>query len=259
MGDLVFYFSGTGNSLRAAEKICEGIGDCELVSIADAVLQGRYEFKGRRAGFIFPLYYLGLPKIVQEFINKLELKETDYTYTVITRGWPLVGGAIRQMKRLLRIKGMRLDMGAYIHMPMNDFTLANVPEPHKQKKILGTFSTQVDRIINLISLNRKKFDFEPIAFMLDKRNKPFIERVNTLDRYYSVNENCTGCNICADVCSVGNIELVDGNPEWKSKCEMCLACFHYCPQKAICYNGKCTEVYRYHHPDINIRRKIMGK
>ena len=34
MKTIIYYFTGTGNSLAAAKKIAEGRGDCELVPIA---------------------------------------------------------------------------------------------------------------------------------------------------------------------------------------------------------------------------------
>jgi hypothetical protein len=34
MKTIIYYFTGTGNSLAAAKGICTHLGDCELVSIA---------------------------------------------------------------------------------------------------------------------------------------------------------------------------------------------------------------------------------
>jgi len=40
---------------------------------------------------------------------------------------------------------------------------------------------------------------------------------------------------------------------------MCLACFHFCPVKAIEYENKCLEIKRYRHPDISAAQIMKQK
>jgi len=147
METAIYYFSGTGNSLKAAAELGRALNDCEVIPIAGSIKRGDYKAAAGSVGFVFPLYYLGLPKMVADFVKKADLSGAGYVFTVITRGWPVVGGAIRQMKKLMKEKGRSLDFGAYIHMPMNDFTLARVASDASIERILKNFATKIGTIM----------------------------------------------------------------------------------------------------------------
>ena len=49
-----------------------------------------------------------------------------------------------------------------------------------------------------------------------------------------ITDQCAGCTICEQVCPIGNIQMVNGKAQRKSKtCDFCLACVHHCPLHAI--------------------------
>ena len=69
---MIFYFSGTGNSLYAAKSIAEYNGE-KLISIASIMKSkdGCYEYnltKDEVIGFVFPIYAWAPPKMVISFI-----------------------------------------------------------------------------------------------------------------------------------------------------------------------------------------------
>ena len=70
----VFWFSGTGNSLYAAKRLSSGLGDMPIVQITDEQPSEAVGGEGARIGFVFPSYYLNLPRAVRAFIEKLEIK-----------------------------------------------------------------------------------------------------------------------------------------------------------------------------------------
>ncbi|MFX0072117.1 MAG: EFR1 family ferrodoxin, partial [Candidatus Hermodarchaeota archaeon] len=69
----IYYFSGTGNSLYVAKKMAEKLGDCELIPISKIWQQDDLASNTERIGFIFPLYFWGLPAIIYDFVNKLNV------------------------------------------------------------------------------------------------------------------------------------------------------------------------------------------
>jgi len=64
-------------------------------------------------------------------------------------------------------------------------------------------------------------------------------------------KNAFGCQNCSRICPVKNIKIVDDKPSWQHHCEFCLACFHWCPEKAI-ISSELENTIRYHHPDVEI-------
>ena len=62
---------------------------------------------------------------------------------------------------------------------------------------------------------------------------PFRDLIPLADRSFQINEKCDGCGICARVCPVNNIKIVDGRPEWQHHCETCFGCYQWCPREAI--------------------------
>ena len=69
MKTTIYYFTGTGNSLKAAKDLCEKLNSCELTPIAKFLEMEDPESTSEKIGFFFPLYYSGLPKIVLDFVK----------------------------------------------------------------------------------------------------------------------------------------------------------------------------------------------
>ncbi len=87
MKAIIYYFTGTGNSLAAARTIAAVLGDCELVPIASLRnTSGDILPAADRIGIVAPVYDLGLPAIVAEFAGRLDLSKAGYTFCVMTAG-----------------------------------------------------------------------------------------------------------------------------------------------------------------------------
>lgn len=249
MKHVVYFFSGTGNSLAVVKELEKAGAHAVSMTASD---DKQILCDCEKVGFVFPVYYLGLPEIVHNFLDRLEMRNSKYVYVIYTMGWNLRGGVAKQMKAHLSEKDVKLNMASCIQMPMNDFTLANVHDPEQQKKLLGKFKKSMNVIIDRVIKEKTHFSFEPIGFMVEKRNKPFCSQCNQNDEKFSISDDCKGCGICQKVCPVGNIDIKDNRPVWKHSCQNCMACFHYCPKKAISYGGKGAEITHYHHPDISV-------
>ena len=73
---MIFYFSGCGNSKHVAETIAAGLNDT-LTFIPEAACEGHYDYtlaEGERLGFVFPIYSWAPPKLVLDFVKKLNIK-----------------------------------------------------------------------------------------------------------------------------------------------------------------------------------------
>ena len=77
---MIFYFTGTGNSLYAAKHF-----DKELYSIPQEMKKESRKYTADRIGIVCPLYEFDLPSLVKDFILTSEF-ETEYFYIVMTYG-----------------------------------------------------------------------------------------------------------------------------------------------------------------------------
>jgi ferredoxin len=183
-------------------------------------------------------------------VNKIRITQAKYIFAVVTRGWPVVGGAVNQIQRLLKDRGYTLNAGMYIHLPMSHFIVASVPPVEKQKKIIENSARQICESIEMVKNNQTVFPVEITSFLRKFRNGPFVKDVNNWDKNFHVTDTCRNCKICEKICPVGNITMNGNIPSWNHKCQLCLSCFHYCPDNAIQFADKSLKSLQYHHPDI---------
>jgi Fe-S-cluster-containing hydrogenase component 2 len=253
MNTTIYYFTGTGNSLAVAKELAQKIGNCQLTPIAQVWQQDRIVAETERIGLVFPLYYVGLPKLVLEFVQKADFSASKYTFTVITCGAPY-GGVIHHLKQVLSAKSQTLHAGWYVKMPDNYIVWFNVPSKQRQHSILQKASERVSNIADQIERGTNVYQREPFFWLRPVRNTPYLKTANQKDRQFRVEETCNFCGICQKVCPVSNIVLVAGKqPQWQHHCQECFACLHHCPQQAIQIGKKTGRKQRYRHPNVTLK------
>lgn len=85
---MIFYFSGTGNSLWVARQLQESLQE-PLYKLVDVLSSDQVYALGEeeRLGFVFPVYSWGPPEVVLEMISRLRLsREPSFLYFVCTCG-----------------------------------------------------------------------------------------------------------------------------------------------------------------------------
>jgi len=247
MNNIIFYFSGTGNSLKAAKDISKELENCEIVSMTKS-----FEFTKQydRIGFIYPTYFWGLPKKVIEFIKKTNMinNKNAYFYGIATYGGS-AGNVIYQLYELLNKRHrIKLNYGQKLKM------FSNYVVMYDMSKYINaiTEKSNKDLIPIIDSIKKKKNNnVNPLTKIFEFINKDFIKNVSKMDKDYNVNDDCTSCAICEKVCPVKNIEMINNKPQYKHSCENCVACIQYCPVKAINYKNATQNRRRYTHPEID--------
>jgi ferredoxin len=247
--NIVFYFSGTGNSLKVAKTISEELGNCEIVSMSKAFeLTKTYD----SVGFVYPTYFWGLPKRVIEFVKTVNLDKTGnaYYYAITTYGGS-AGNAVYQLyKLLLDTHGIKLNYGQKLKMFSNYVVLYEMSE--KTDDITKRSDEALVPMIASIKMKESN-NINKLTGIFKFINSNFIAKVADTDKNFAVDDNCIGCDICAEVCPVDNIEIINGRPQYKHHCEQCLACIQYCPQRAINYKNATQSRGRYTNPDIDYK------
>ena len=248
---VIFYLSGSGNSLYAAQQIAENLEECRLETIGSYLCKP-YDVKDEVVGIVSPVYCFALPPVMAQFLEKLKAKP-NYCFGVVTMGGNQ-GRALKQMSEILATKGVTLNYGQTVLMPDNFFGIPLEKREAQLKaaepvlaKIAGEVAEGKGDLSSVKEAMLWKL-FGTSASWWYLKNRLNFE-VMTVDA-----TKCIGCNICAEVCQMENIKLVDGKPEFGSNCASCLGCFHWCPQSAISA-GKLTldNSKRYTHPNINLQ------
>lgn len=262
MATEIYFFTGTGNSLKIAKSIGEELNDCELIPIAKIWQKENLASTCDKVGFIFPLYYSGTPKIVYDFISKIDLSKSNYFFTVVTSAGDITELPLQQVNNILKVKDKTLSAGLLINMPNNYIIGYDVHSEQRQKQFFEKAKKQVEEISEIIKNKRSNLNqgtFEKNLSRAERFNENFRKNVNEGDKAFYAEENCTGCGICEDLCPVNNIELVEGKPHWLHKCQQCLACINFCPEKSIQFGTQTVKTQRYHHPDITLKEIINQK
>jgi ferredoxin len=257
MKTILYSFTGTGYSLSVAEGLCRGLGECELVSIASVREPlGAISPEADRVGIVTPVYFFGLPSLVAVFAGRLDLSRAGYSFAVATMGGSGGSAALRQLDGILRRGpgGRGLDAGFTVRMPGNYLLMYGPPEGAKQQKILREADRRIGEITDLVSQgHRARLAWSPLASIVHGVMYPrFIAGVHDADRKFTVDDRCTSCGICAEVCPAGNIQLDAGRPAWQHRCEQCMACIHLCPAGAIQAGPETADRGRYRNPAVTL-------
>ena len=254
MKKMIYYFSGTGNSLYVAKKIQEQLGEVELIQITSKERDKNPTITANVLGFVFPVYAWGPPKIVEEFLNTAGFKKPGYLFVVATHGGG-PGNTLKYTKKLLKKRGLSLDGAFEIQMPANYISGSNPPSPEKAASLIETQRTKLAEICSNITEKRKKTaagDGMLKSALIHPIFNTFAGKQQA--KKFSTSEQCTSCGVCEKLCPVENISLnSEKKPEWGTTCEVCMGCINLCPAQAIESGNVTKGRNRYQNPEIQVK------
>ena len=239
---MIFYFSGCGNSKHAAETIAAGLNDT-LTFIPEAARENRYDYtlaEGERLGFVFPIYSWAPPRLVLDFVKKLQLKaKPDYLYFACTCG-DNCGLTEKVFRKAVEEKGWSLSACFSVQMPETYIGMAGfkLDTPENAKLKIDRANDLLKRNITRL-INKEHFSemvVGSLAWLKTYLVNPGFNRSATDDSKYHVTEACIHCGKCVEACPLKNITLEEGRPKWHGHCTMCMGCYHHCPVNAIQYS-----------------------
>ena len=224
---MVFYFTGTGNSLYIAKRI-----EKHPISIPQALREGSLNFTAERIGIVAPVYGHEVPAMVKDFLKKADF-HTDYFYMILTYG-SRHGGAAELAKQLCEDCGIAV---SYINVIlMVDNWLPNF-DMEEEKQLDKNEEGQMAFILDDIKKQKQM-----IAAVTEKdraAHREFLDRRNQMpsdlwQHLICITEDCIGCGICEKVCPSSSIHLAEEKAEYiPGNCQTCFACIHACPHQAI--------------------------
>jgi Pyruvate/2-oxoacid:ferredoxin oxidoreductase delta subunit/flavodoxin len=275
MSTEIYYFSGTGNSLHIARELQRRMPETRLIPIVSLLDVEPVKAGAEAVGFVFPQYASMAPRIVEGFIERLDLGLAEYLFAVATRGGTGCM-AFGEIDKILKKKGRRLDAFWVITMPSGSAVIIRDPEaqitPEKIARLEAEAQRRLDSLHGIIVGREAHRDedlggiapppgfmvpFMPLISLLGPVLLPLGKLAESRFDFYT-DSRCNGCGLCETMCLARKIEVVDGKPLWPrgAKCFGCFACLNYCPQQSIqirssWYLKSYTEQNgRYHHPSI---------
>lgn len=224
--EMIFYFTGTGNSLYVAKELDE-----DIISIPQVIKEERPEFTADSIGIVCPVYGHEMPAMVKEFIRRASFK-TDYLFVVLTYG-AHHGGAAEIAGRFVRDAGKKADYITTIEMVDNFLPAFDMKEQMAMDK-------QVEKHLYEIraAIQAKKRGIQKTSLAEKTVHKMYTRMVQnapeTIWAAFQVTDECVGCGICTRVCPAGCIHLEDQHAvHGKEGCQACYACVHVCPKMAV--------------------------
>lgn len=245
---MVFYFSGTGNSRYAAQRIAAALGD-QLLSMNDHIKAGNTSpvTTDERLVIVTPTYAWRIPRLVEDWLRRTEFPGARQTWFVMTCGGE-IGNAVKYNHALCREKRLA-DMGTgQIVMPENYIAMFNAPRAEEARQIVAKAEPDIDNAVSVIVAGQAfpaPRGSLSDCFMSGPVN-PIFYTVFVKAKAFAAGDACTGCGQCVRLCPTNNITIKNNRPVWGGNCTHCMACICRCPAEAIEYGKKSAGKPRYH-------------
>lgn len=241
----IFCFSGTGNSLYAAKKIAAEI-NAEVCNMRSFVQCG-----DNVIGFVFPTYFWGLPKSVDEFLDNIRITDKNAYIFCVTSYGGFSCGVTGAADQKLRKQGLKLSYGAKVKM------VENYLPGFKMNDTDGLWSRSDSKLNEIITdiKNRVCNKIMPYTVFNIIAQKAYPPNRGNCAANFTVN-GCKQCGMCESVCPNGNISLENGAVKFGKKCDLCLACLNVCPADAIDYGQSTRGKTRYKNRRISAKELI---
>ena len=233
----IYYFSGTGNTLRVCKLIKENFeelgGEADLINIdapyASEVSPENYDV----FAIAYPVHGFNAPQIVSDYVKTFTEGKGAY-YVIKSSGEPAAANrdSSHQIVKILRKKGYEMMDEFHYVMPYNMIFR------HSQDMV----DMMWKRACDAASFDAKEIFEGGRGAIKQKFRHRFISRLFTLEhggmriigRGFKVDtDKCIKCGRCVKDCPVQNITFDGEKFSFGKKCLGCVRCSFNCPVNAI--------------------------
>lgn len=243
---MIFYFTGTGNSLYAAQKLA-GEGE-RIVSIVDALREKRFRYtlnENEPLGFVFPVYFYTVSDPVLELVRNIKVENASFVYAVIPCG-ASIGPAGGFLKSELKKRGLELSRVDPLVVPDGALIFYDIDTPEKLEQQLQKATEELNTIREAIGQRRPNRITGSVAAA---KAGLTAYHLGMSTKKFRADSKCIGCGKCAEICPAQAIRIENKRPVWvKDKCLKCCGCINRCPAGAIQYGSKTAKRGRYVNP-----------
>ena len=257
MKTVIFYYTGTGNSLWTSRLVAAELGNATLCPMS--LMKGDALADAEAIGLIFPVHMWGVPGLVLNFLKEVRFDPDNYYFALAVNAGQ-VSRTLIQLQNHMASLGLRLSLGIDIVLPSNYIPWGGPGPTEKLERLYLSARGKIKQTAARIAGKQiAPMEQGPLwqRMVFTAVYKLTFKMIPKMDGGFWVDEKCNGCGICAKTCPVGNIVMTAEKPTWLHRCEQCLACIQWCPQEALQYGKKTPKYERYHHPEVTLK-DIIG-
>lgn len=226
---MIFYFTGTGNSLYIAKQL-----DSDCRSIPQLINSATNTYEAERIGIVCPIYGHEMPAMVKEFLKKVQF-QTSYLFVILTYG-NRHANAVELAQKALAQVGKEADYITTVLMVDNFLLGFDMAEQTQLDKGIEKQLAEVKKAIT-----EKKQEYQKVTTKDRLAHQGYLNLVankpETIWADFTFTDECIGCGICVKVCPAGCIHLENQRAvRIAIGCQSCYACIHACPKSAIQLN-----------------------
>ncbi len=246
---LILYHSGAGSTKFTSQMIEKELSESLHVKTESINFNYNYSklYDYDVLIFGFPTYHCEPSTSIMEFLEKTEMLNLKIKTFFFTSYGLYTGDCSRIFYEKLKEKNFEILDFAEFKSPASDGVLM-LPSSIRfmfnfGKDYLKNIKHFCEKIKNFQTLKERKKPKKKWYVPLNDVAKIYGQRYydKMRDNMHIKKRDCTNCNLCVKVCDRGcftkNVQTPNLNT---SNCEFCLACIHYCPEKAIIFSDKMT-------------------
>lgn len=235
---ILYVFSGTGNTLIAAEMIRDALKTYEIeadVWRITAPYAAAPDVRGYDlAGFGYPIHAFNAPQFFLRFLKTLPNVDKMPCFLFKTSGEPFAPNHASSFNAvaILRRKGFVPGLDPHLLMPYN--IMFRYPQPLAKQMYAHT-----GRMAEKIAARAAAGDWDRLSYNPVTVGWALLLRLQWFGAWINGplihvdKKKCTGCGMCARNCPAGNITMRDGVPKFGIHCTMCMGCAFNCPKDAV--------------------------
>ena len=241
---LVHYFSGTGNSLKAAKQLAKEECLSEYEFTFHPMEKGQCNIKDYSMHiFFFPVYATSVPHLVRKYIHQMEDGNSATAIIISTNGKISThirdgyqGWALHQARLYLKLKHFDVKISDTLDLPHN---ITNVMPPRKENVNQYILTQGLQPITQIAQKIAEQKTYHRSIFPLNFLwSIPFgilysIFGRRGFGKMFAADSTCTQCKICVNQCPAHIIKSNNKSIRWGWNCEGCMRCINSCPQKSI--------------------------
>ncbi len=233
----LYWFSGSGNTLRAAETFAERLRRLDWNVELRALERSDPKAIDPKTmlGLAFPTHCFAIPELVLSFVRSLPQVDGSAALMLGTHG-AFSGGVVGPMKRELTAKGFHCVAARILSMPDSFWPFFGnaTNQKHLERALVRT-----ERYAEEVAAGTARWTRWPVFSDLHAALFGGFFASRKLFRAYHTtvhaqDKRCIRCDTCVRSCPVNALSKIpDAPPRPKRNCTNCLRCVAVCPVDAM--------------------------